>query len=137
MDDTLAINVARTAIRDGYNTGDLDLLCSVLDEGLVNFSDGTQCWWGTDGIAKLRAHLARVLEENQLKYTVIIIEIRVMGDLALEYGWQIFDSSPRNGDASQRRRERYMDLWQRRPQGWRLISHITNLDVPDTLAREA
>lgn len=137
MDDVYAINVARTAIRDGYNTGNTDLLCSVFDDRLINFSDGEQCWWGRTGIEKLRKRLSERLQRFKLNYTVIIIEIRVMGDLAMEYGWQIFDWTPRNGGSAERRRERYMDLWQRHPQGWRMISHITNVDVPDALTSEA
>ena len=137
MDDALAINVARTAIRDGYNTADFDLLSSVLDPGLVNFADEVPCWWGEAGIASWRQQMAALWREFSLQYTVIIIEIRIIGDSAVEYGWQIFEWTPKAGGEKKRRRERYVDLWQRRADGWRMTIHMTNEDVPMTLVSEA
>jgi ketosteroid isomerase-like protein len=127
MDDQLAINIARTKIRDAYNTRDFELFRSVIDDGFIDFSDTTPCF---------QRVLQEKWEKSMVKYTVIIIEIRVMGDSALEYGWQVFELMPKSG-ATERRKERYADLWQRRPDGWRLAFHMTNLDVPMKLVREA
>jgi len=137
MDDQLAINIARTKIRDAYNTRDLKLFRSVIDDGLIDFSDTTPCGFGPEGIECFERELQTMWEKFTVKYTVIIIEIRVMGDSALEYGWQVFELTPKSGGATERRKERYADLWQRRPDGWRLAFHMTNLDVPMRLAREA
>ena|ERR1051325_6017057 len=137
MDDVLAINVARTAIRDGYNNADFNLLKSVLDADLVNFADQAPCWWGEAGIDSWRHQMESLWRELSLHYTVIIIEIRIMGDTALEYGWQIFEWNPKGGGEKLRRRERYVDMWQRRPEGWRMTVHMTNEDVPMRLASEA
>lgn len=137
MDDTLAINIGRTKIRDGYNTANFSLIKSVLDEGLVNFSDESPCLFGGEGINSFEAQLLRLWRENELKYTVIIIEIRIDGNTATEYGWQTFDWKRKSTGEKTRRRERYIDIWQRKPDGWKLTLHITNRDVPMTLSSEA
>lgn len=134
MDDTLAINIGRTKIRDGYNTADFSLIRSVLDEGLVNFSDGAPCSFGGEGIASFEEHMLSQWRENELKYTVIIIEIRVDGNTATEHGWQIFDLKSKSEGETTHRRERYVDIWQRRLDGWKLTVHITNRDMPMTLS---
>lgn len=136
MDDVYAINVARTSIRDGYNTGDVNLITSVLDPGLVNFTDQQQNMFGANGIETLRRRAQKMFAQYRVMYTVIIIEIRVIGDVALEYGWQTLEFEPRDGGATWQKRERYMDVWQRRSEGWKLITHCTNADVPDTLTAE-
>ena len=136
MDDVYAINVARTSIRDGYNTGDADLIISVLDPGLVDFSDQEQNKFGANGIEALRRCVQKMHDEYSVKYTVIIIEIRVIGDIGLEYGWQIFELQPKSGGPPVNKRERYMDVWQRRPEGWKLLTHCSNADVADTLVAE-
>jgi len=136
MDDQLAINIARTKIRDAYNTRDFEVFRSVIDDGFIDFSDTTPCGFGPEGIECFQRVLQKKWEKSMVKYTVIIIEIRVMGDSALEYGWQVFELTPKSG-ATERRKERYADLWQRRPDGWRLAFHMTNLDVPMKLVREA
>jgi hypothetical protein len=111
MDDQLAINIARTKIRDAYNTRDFELFRSVIDDGFIDFSDTTPCGFGPEGIECFQ----RVLQEKW---------------------WQVFELMPKSG-ATERRKERYADLWQRRPDGWRLAFHMTNLDVPMKLVREA
>jgi len=137
MDDQLAINIGRTKIRDAYNMADFNLLRSVIDEGFIDFSDTSPCGFGPEGIDCFQSEFERVRNVFRVKYKVIIIEIRVLGDSALEYGWQVFEQTPKRGGATQKRKERYADLWHRRPDGWRLAFHMTNLDVPMTLAREA
>ena len=136
MDDVYAINVARTSIRDGYNSGNVELITSVLDPGLVNFTDQQQNGFGANGINNLSRRLEKMFAEFHVKYTVIIIEIRVIGDVGLEYGWQHFDFQPKAGGSLFHKRERYVDVWQRRPSGWKMISHCTNADVPDTLVAQ-
>jgi hypothetical protein len=39
MDDAYAIDLAKTEIREAYNTADPDRLLAVVDEGLIDFSD--------------------------------------------------------------------------------------------------
>ena len=137
MDDQLAINIARTKIRDAYNSAEFQLLRSVIDDGYIDFSDTNPCGFGPAGIECVRGRFMKMWNDFEVKYTVIIIEIRVNGDSALEYGWTVLELTPKTGGPTQRRKERYADLWQRRPDGWRLAFHMTNLDVPMTLAREA
>jgi ketosteroid isomerase-like protein len=137
MDDTLAINIGRTKIRDGYNDADFGLIRRVLDDDLVNFSDNAPCWFGSEGIGCLREQLTQMWAQFAVKYTVIIIEIQLKGDMATEYGWQIFELTPKAGGIASKKRERYVDIWQKKNGEWKLTVHITNRDVPMTLAREA
>ena len=55
MDDLYAINVAKTEIREAYNTGDIERLLAVLDSSLIDYSDGRRSGYGEDGKRALRS----------------------------------------------------------------------------------
>ena len=57
MDDTYAINVAKTEYREGFNTGDADRVVSVFAPEFTDNSDGRPSRYGKDAPAKLRQHL--------------------------------------------------------------------------------
>jgi hypothetical protein len=51
MDDAYAIDLAKTEIREAYNTADPDRLLAVVDEGLIDFSDHRQTGYSQGGKA--------------------------------------------------------------------------------------
>jgi hypothetical protein len=48
MDDTYAINVAKTEYREGFNTGDADRVVSVFAPEFTDNSDGRPSRYGKD-----------------------------------------------------------------------------------------
>lgn len=133
QDDLYSINVAKTRMEDAINSGDLSALDELLDDNLVNFSNTEKNWFGTSGIQAFKDRLIEWHAANQVHLETIIIEIRLVGDVAIEYGWQTIRLESKSGGEVHSHRERYLDVWQRKASGWRLVNRCTNLDVPDTL----
>jgi ketosteroid isomerase-like protein len=68
---------------------------------------------------------------------VIVIEIRLQGDLAYDYGWHELTLTPKDGGEPIHRRDRYVDIWRRNKQrNWKLWMYMDNQDVPDPFAPE-
>jgi hypothetical protein len=51
------------------------------------------------------------------KLVVIVIEIRLQGDIAYDYGWHDLTLTPKDGGEPIRRRDRYVDIWRRNKEG--------------------
>ena len=58
MDDVYAINVAKSQFRDGFNTGDPDLVLSVFAPTFTDMSDGRPSRYREDARLKLSAYLS-------------------------------------------------------------------------------
>ena len=62
-----------------------------------------------------------------------MIQIRLSGDVAHDYGWHEFTFTPKNG-AAEFVRERYVDIWKKDAAGeWKLWMYMNNRDVPNTM----
>ncbi|MGC1637736.1 MAG: hypothetical protein WA744_19945, partial [Candidatus Acidiferrales bacterium] len=67
-----------------------------------------------------------------------VAEIRLLGDVAYDYGWHDLTLTPKNGVQSIRRRDRYVDIWRRNKGGeWKLWMYMDNLDVADPFEPES
>jgi ketosteroid isomerase-like protein len=65
---------------------------------------------------------------------VIVVEIRLKGDIAYDYGWHHFTLTPKHGGEAIQRRDRYVDIWRKNKEGkWKLWMYIDNQDVADAL----
>lgn len=134
MDDVYAINLAKTEIREAYNTADPDRLLAVVDEGLIDFSDRRQTEYSQCGKPALRTHLEALFSKYNARLALVIIEIKIMGETAVEYGWHELTLTPKAGGDSVYARTRYLDLWRKDKSGlWKLAIFMDNADVPDTL----
>jgi ketosteroid isomerase-like protein len=134
MDDLYAINVAKTEIREAYNTGDIQRLLAVLDSSLIEYSDGRRSGYGEDGKRALRSYLQDLFTNYNASLVPIIIEIKVMGGVAVEYGWHELTLIPKCGGEPIRTRTRYIDFWKKdKAENWKLAMLIDNADVPDHL----
>jgi ketosteroid isomerase-like protein len=134
MDDLYAINVAKTEIREAYSTGDVERLLAVLDGGLVDYSDGRRSGFGEDGKSGLRSYLQDLFTKYNARLVPIVIEIRVMGEVAVEYGWHELALTPKCGGKPIRTRTRYFDFWKKDEVGnWKLAMLMDNADVPDQM----
>jgi ketosteroid isomerase-like protein len=132
MDDLYAINVAKTEFREAYNRGDAARILAGADPDLVNFSSEHPSGFGKSGLDDLAIRLQNLFEQFAVKLAVIVVEIRVHGDVAHDYGWHDLTLTPKNGGAPIHRRDRYVDIWRKNPEGnWKLWMYMDNQDVRD------
>ena len=132
MDDLYAVNAAKSEFREGLNRGDTSRVLAIADPDLVNFSDGQPSEFGESGLDALKSRLANLFERFTVKLVVIVIEIRLQGDVAYDYGWHDLTLTPKDGGESIRRRYRYVDIWRKNKEGsWKLWMYMDNQDVAD------
>jgi ketosteroid isomerase-like protein len=137
MDDLLAINVAKSEFRDCFNLSDASRLLAIADPDLVNFSDGHPCEFGTTGLDALKRRLEHLFARFTVKLGVIVVEIRLQGDIAYDYGWHNLTLTPKDGGQPTCWRNRYVDIWRRNTAGkWKLWMYMDNQDVPDPFPAE-
>src|SRR6266542_6494865 len=108
MDDVYAINAAKTEFREAYNTGDVNRLIAILDDNLIDYSDGRQSGYGEGGRSALRSHLEDLFARFNAHMAPIIIEVRVTGDTAVDYGWHVLTLTPKNGGQMTTSKTRYI-----------------------------
>jgi ketosteroid isomerase-like protein len=137
MDDLYAINVAKSEFRDCFNLSDVSRLLAIADPDLVNFSDGQPCEFGMSGLDALKTRLENLFERFTAKLVVIVIEIRLQGGVAHDYGWHDFTLTPKDGGQPTCRRDRYVDIWRKNKEGkWKLWMYMDNQDVADPFRPE-
>lgn len=137
MDDLYAINVAKSEFRDCFNLSDVSRLLAIADPDLVNFSDGQPCEFGTSGLEALKTRLESLFECFTMKLVVIVIEIRLQGDVAYDYGWHDLTLTPKDGSQPIQRRDRYVDIWRKNQEGtWKLWMYMDNRDIADPFRLE-
>ncbi len=137
MDDLYAINAAKTEFRDCFNFSDTSRLLAIADPDLVNFSDGQPSEFGLSGLNALKTRLENLFERFTAKLVVIVIEIRLQGDVAYDYGWHDLTLTPKGGGQAICRRDRYVDIWRKTKEGdWKLWMYIDNQDVADQFQQE-
>ena len=127
MDDLLAINIAKSEFREAYNTGDVDRMVAPPDPGIVDFTDGANCGFGQDA---LRGRLQELFRKYEVRLSVIEIEIRIVGEMAYDYGWHVWNLSSKNGGGVVARKDRYVDIWRKNEKGeWKLWMYMDNRDL--------
>jgi ketosteroid isomerase-like protein len=137
MDDLYAINVAKSKFRDCFNLWDASGVLAIADPDLVSFSDGQPSEFGASGLDTLKTRLRNLFERFTAKLVVIVVEIRLQGDVAYDYGWHDVTLMPKDGGESIRRRYRYVDIWRRNKEGnWKLWMYMDNQDVADPFRPE-
>ncbi|HTV59779.1 MAG TPA: nuclear transport factor 2 family protein [Verrucomicrobiae bacterium] len=137
MDDLYAINAAKTDFRECFNFSDVSRLLAIADPEMVNFSDGMPWGIGRGGLDDLKFRLEKLFEQFNVQLAVIVIEIRIEGNAAYDYGWHEFTFTPKEGGEVVRRRDRYVDIWRKNEAGeWKLWMYMDNRDVADTFQPE-
>jgi ketosteroid isomerase-like protein len=132
MDDFFAINTAKTEFRECFNLGDVSRVLAIADPDLVSFSDGQPSEFGASGLEALKTRLTDLFERFTAKLSVIVIEIRLQGDVAYDYGWHDLTLTPKDGGESIRYRHRYVDIWRRnKERNWKLWMYMDNQDIAD------
>ena len=85
MNDEEAISIAKTELREAYNTGDVERLLSVFADSFTNMSDGEASFYGDEGKAAMRCRVTELFREYAAKMEVIIIAVVILGNTA--YDW--------------------------------------------------
>ena len=137
MDNLFAINAAKTEFRECFNLGDASRVLAIADRDLVSFSDGQPSEFGGSGLEALRSRLTNLFDRFTSKLSVIVIEIRLQGDVAYDYGWHDLTLTPKDGSQPIHRRDRYVDIWRRDKEGkWKLWMYMDNQDIADPFQPE-
>jgi ketosteroid isomerase-like protein len=134
MDDLYAINAAKTEFREAFNAGDAERLVAILDPDFVYIADGRGLAIGTGTADAIRAHFRELLACYDVQLTPIVIEVRIEGAVAYDYGWHVWKRMPRDGGPPVTAKDRYVDIWRKNEQGeWKLWMYMNNADVPMTM----
>jgi ketosteroid isomerase-like protein len=134
MDDTYAINVAKTEYREGFNTGDANRVVSVFAPEFTDNSDSRPSRYGKDAPVKLRRYLEGLFAEYETHLNIIMPAIVVAGNIACDYGWHELTLTPKKGGDVKLVRKRYLEIWSKQAGGeWRIVRYIDNDDLPDVV----
>jgi ketosteroid isomerase-like protein len=137
MDDFYEINAAKTEFRDSFNSSDASRLLALADADFVNFSDGQPSEFGQAGLNTLRLQLENLFERFTANLVVTVIEIRLEGNVAYDYGWHELTLTPKGSGQPVCRRDRYVDIWRKDKEGhWKLWMHMDNEDIADPFRPE-
>jgi len=131
MDDSYAIRLAKTKLRDAYDEGDLKGVLSVFADGYSDMSAGLASFYGTEAQAVLKHRMKKLFARYHAQLAVTIISIQVQGPLAFDWGWHKLTLIPKKGGKPSTTRTRYLDIWRKVANGkWEIVIFIDNLDVP-------
>src|SRR5690242_9566580 len=136
--DEYAINVAKTEYRDGHNTGDVERILSVFADGFTSMAEGEPSFYGEEARQALRLQLSTLFGQYQLKMEIVIVNIAILGNTAIDRGWHKLILTPKGGGDSEVRRYRYCEIWQKQANGsWRIGFFISNKDYQPTMLSPA
>ena len=131
MDDSYAIRLAKTKLRDAYSEGDVDGVLSVFGDAYSDMSAGLASFYGPEARAVLKHRLKELFTSYKARLAVTIISIRVNGPWAFDCGWHQLTLVPNQGGAPIVTRSRYLEVWQKDPEGqWKIAIYFDNRDVP-------
>ena len=137
MDDTYAINLAKSRFREGFKRADEEMVLSIYDHAFVDMSFGLPSFFDSDSKEVFRARLRRLFRDYTAEMAVLIIDIVLNGDKALDWGWHILKLTHKRSDVCQEVRTRYFETWKRDSErGWIITSFIDNLDEIPRLPEE-
>ena len=129
MDDTYAINLAKSRFREGFKRADEEMVLSIYDHAFADMSFGLPSFFDSDSKEVFRARLQRLFRDYTAEMAVLIIDIVLNGDKALDWGWHILKLTHKRSDVCQEVRTRYFETWKRdSDRGWIITSFIDNLD---------
>jgi len=132
MDDTYRINMAKTEFREGYNSGDVERVLSVFQDGFIDYYEGVASAYGPAAKEAWRGRLTELFSAYHVEANLIIYQIAIFGGMAFDRGAHEFVLTPKAGGEPVFRRERYVEIWKRTEAGdWKIFIFINNQDVPE------
>jgi ketosteroid isomerase-like protein len=134
MDDAYSIRVAKTELREGYNTGDVDRVLSVYRDVYSDMSSGCASFYGGEAKAVLRHRLTKLFATHRAHLAVTIISIGIEGSTAFDWGWHQLTLTPKSGGRPKTVRTRYLEIWQKQTNGqWKIAIFFDNVDRPPAM----
>ncbi len=131
MDDSYAIRLAKTKLRDAYNKGDVKGVLSVFGEGYSDMSTGLASFYGAEARAVLNHRMKKLFAQYDARLAVTIISISVQGSWAYDWGWHKLTLTPKKGGRATTTRTRYLEIWQKgADEDWKIAIFLDNVDVP-------
>jgi len=131
MDDSYAIRLAKTKLRDAYNKGDVKGVLSVFGEGYSDMSTGLASFYGAEARAVLNYRMTKLFALYDARLAVTIISISVQGSWAYDWGWHKLTMTPKKGGRAATTRTRYLEIWQKgADEDWKIAIFLDNVDVP-------
>jgi ketosteroid isomerase-like protein len=131
MDDSYAIRLAKTKLRDAYNKGNVNGVVSVFADEYSDMSAGLASFYGAEARAVLKHRMKQLFAQYDAELAITIISIGVHGPLAFDWGWHRLTLTPRKGGKSITTRTRYLEIWQKGADGnWKIAIFFDNVDVP-------
>jgi len=139
MNDEEAICIAKTELREAYNTGDVERLLSVYADSFVDMSEGEPSFYGSEAKTALRWRATNLFREYTARMEVIIFDLVVLGDTAYDRGTHKLTLIPKSGGEPVVKCSRYCEIWQKNQAGkWQIRVFIDNEDhKPEMLPQEA
>src|SRR6266852_8059893 len=131
MDDSYAIRLAKTKLRDAYSKGNVKEVLDVFADGYADMSSGLASFYGAEARSVLKHRMKALFARYDAQLVVTIISIRVQGPLAFDWGWHKLTLTPKKAGRSMTTRTRYLEIWQKDADGsWKIAIFLDNLDVP-------
>src|SRR5262245_34406955 len=130
MDDRQAIRLAKSKLRDAFAAGDVDGVLAIFGERFTDMSNEQASFYGGEAPLVMRHRVMNVFKQNHARLAVTIIAIRVLGNVAFDWGWHQLTLTPKNGGEPTMKRTRYLEIWQKDAKGqWRIITFLDNPDM--------
>jgi ketosteroid isomerase-like protein len=131
MNDSYAIRLAKTKLRDAYNRGSVNGVLSVFAERYVDMSAGLASFYGVEARAVLKHRMKELFARYHAQLAVTITSIRIQGSLAFDRGYHQLTLTPRKGGRPLTTRRRYLEIWQKAANGeWKIAVFMDNVEVP-------
>ena len=106
MNDSYAIRLAKTKLRDAYCEGNVNRVLSVFADGYNDMSAGLASFYGIEARAVLKHRLRNLFTKYDAQLAVTIISIRVEGPMAFDWGWHKLTLTPKKVGRSITKRTR-------------------------------
>jgi len=134
MNDAYAIRLAKTELREGYNTGKAEQVVSVYGDVFSDMSAGCSSFYGGEAKAVFRHRLTELFANYRAHLAVTIISIGIEGSMAFDWGWHTLTLTPKSGGRPKTIRTRYLEIWKKQPDGpWKIAIFFDNLDRPPAM----
>src|SRR5262249_2400919 len=121
-----------------FAAGDVDGVLAIFGERFTDMSNEQASFYGGEAPLVMRHRVMNVFKQNHARLAVTIIAIRVLGNVAFDWGWHQLTLTPKNGGEPTMKRTRYLEIWQKDAKGqWRIITFLDNPDmVPEMPPRD-
>jgi ketosteroid isomerase-like protein len=135
-DDQYEISIAKTEYREAYNSGDVERLLSVFEDGFTDCSESEPSYYGAEARRALELRCRRLFCQYKVELFVIIIDIVVKDDFAFDWGWHKMRLIDRQSGEIRDEKYRYFEIWNRSGGNWKINYIITNKEMPPQMLPE-